>query len=373
MVTSSASQTTLILSVRLVASMLVFILLPKIASRMAKKDLCILLDVLRFITILLVIFCTNIYQIIIITIILSFCSGLNNAIRTSAYQELLKSKERLLFISKQQSIFVICSLFSPLIAAIIIKLLSIKVLFVIEALCFLFSASIFTLINNFRKETSTNKGYVGLKFLLKDYIQRNILIFRLFILTAMVTYQIISTYIITVNYKVIANIINLPIISNYSDILAYFSVVSSLALLIGNFVTAKAFKTDEINLAFTYGAILVCLGSYGWGIGEGTYLLIYYTLGTILIFVGLAFLRIALYTSGQELTPPEFFSEIIAASDLIARSYQALLGVSVLSLVPILTSSGVFLILGSSALASILVSRKINKKLKETQNHNFNL
>ena len=258
MVTNSASQTTLILSVRLLASMLVFILLPKIASRVAKKDLCILLDVLRFTTVLLVIFCTNIYQIFIITIILSFCSGLNGAIRSSAYQEILESNERVLFISKQQTIFVTCSLLSPFIAAIIIKLLSIKILFAIEALCFLFSAGIFTLITNWGKETSTSTGYSGLKFLLKDCIQRNILMFRLFILTSMVTYQIISTYIITENYKMIANIINLSIVSNYSDILAYFSVVSSLALLIGNIVTSKAFNSDKINLSFTYCAILVC-------------------------------------------------------------------------------------------------------------------
>ncbi|WP_051786583.1 MFS transporter [Endozoicomonas numazuensis] len=368
-ITSSASQTTLIISIRLLSSMLVFVFLPKLIGFLTNKVLCITLDVLRVITILSAILCTNIYQVVVITLILSFCSGLNSAIRGSAYQELLVSEERVQFISKQQSIFVIFSLLAPFIAAIIIKLLSIEILFGIEAICFFLSAVTLLFINDWGKKTSSNSSYKGVKFLFKDKTQRNILMFRLFILTTMVAYQILSTFIITNNYESVVSMIDLSFISNYSDILAYFSIVSSFALLVGNAVASKLFKIAQINQLFTYGAILVCSGTCIWGLGAGSYQLVYYTSGTVLIFIGLSLLRIALYTSGQELTPSEMFSEIIAASDLISRSYQALLGASLLSLVSLFTSSGLFLILSFSTLLSIFVSKSISKKLEEVRSH----
>ncbi|AUL97473.1 MFS transporter [Vibrio vulnificus] len=367
MLSNSASQTTFIISIRLLASLLVFVLLPKLNRKFNSKNLCIVLDVARSISILSIIFCTNIYQVIVITLILSFCSGFNSALRGSAYQKLLGSEERIKFISKQQSIFVTLGLTAPFVAAIIIKAFSIEVLFSIESACFLLSAIIFIFIDTWEdnKSSSTSSSYEGVRFLFKDKTQRNILTFRLFVLTTMVSYQVLSTYIITNEYKSILSAINLPFVSNYSDALAYFSFISSLALLIGNFISSNVFKIEKIKQSFTYGAGLVCSGSLIWGVSGGEYLVIYYTLGTTLIFIGLSFLRISLYTSGQELTPEKLFGEIIAASDVISRSYQSIIGVSVLSLIPVITSGSLFITLAFSSLISIPVSKKISDELRK--------
>ncbi|PHM48125.1 MFS transporter [Xenorhabdus miraniensis] len=370
-ITHSASCTSLLISIRLLGSLLVFFLTGYLMKYLNMKWICVFSDSIRAFIILLAIIVNDIYNIFIIAFFISFFSGLNIAVRSVAYQKFVGSDERIKFISKQQSLYSLLTLFSPFFAALLIKFVSLNQVFVVESICFLISTLTIFGVSEWRDEKDSknnNQRLIGLKYLLKEPVQRNILFFRISILTSMISYQIISTYIITMDYSKMTSFVDLSFMISYSDVLAFFSFISALSLLFGNFIAGRFFSLEKIRLSFFLGAFFVSLGCIFWSYPYHDFQLLYYSIGSFILFLGLSFLRISLYASGQELTPPEYLAEIIAASDVISRSYQSLLGVVIMSLIPIISVNFILCFLAFSAMGSLLITGKISQKVQEKHN-----
>ncbi|MDC9614616.1 hypothetical protein PSI19_12215 [Xenorhabdus khoisanae] len=142
-------------------------------------------------------------------------------------------------------------------------------------------------------------------------------------------------------------------------------LISALSLLIGNFIAGRFFSLEKIRFSFFLGAFLVSLGCIFWAYPYHDFQLLYYSIGSFILFIGLSFLRVSIYASGQELTPLEYLAEIIAASDVISRSYQSLLGVVIMSLIPIISVNFILCFLAFAAMASLLITGKISRKVQE--------
>ncbi|WP_228957263.1 hypothetical protein [Photorhabdus laumondii] len=120
------------------------------------------------------------------------------------------------------------------------------------------------------------------------------------------------------------------------------------------------FNISKLKKSFFLGSLLIAVGSILWAMPLSKSVLLFYTLGTMLIFIGLSFLRISLYTSGQELTPEKYFARIISSSDAISRSYQSAFGIIIIGLIPLLGSSILFLFFAMCSLSSVFIAKKIS-------------
>ncbi|NHB92364.1 MFS transporter [Photorhabdus cinerea] len=366
-ITKSEMDTSLMVSVRLIASILVFAVIGGLTARFNMRTICIYSDLFRAVIIFFAVFVNNIYLLFFISFLLSFLSGLNISIRSVAYQVFVSSEERVAFISKQQFYYGLFSISSPLIAGFLINITSIRFLFIIESICFLLSMILLFFIGDWGTKTEKKDiimKYGGLEYIIKNNTQRNILLFRISILTAMVSYQVISTYIITSSYTIIVSLFSGLYSFSFSDLVAYFSFVASVSMLFGSYLSGAYFNINKLKKSFFLGSFLITVGSILWAIPLSRISLLYYTLGTMLIFIGLSFLRISLYTSGQELTPEKYFAKIISSSDAISRSYQSAFGIIVIGLIPLLGSSILFIFFAMCSLSSVFVSKKISAEVE---------
>lgn len=371
MITQSPEKTSYIISLRLLSSLLVFLVTPNMLSILSMRMFSLITDLIRSISCLLVIFTWNIYLLLLFSIIVSFCTGINSALENAAFQRFVASEERISFISKQQFFYNAFGLSAPIVSAMLIKFFNIKLVFCLESILFLFSALIVYQLEGWNSESAPkSKGvFSGFTSIMQDKIQRNILWFRLCILTSMVAYQIVSTYILTSEYLKIIIWLDLVFLNSYSDVIALFSVISTVAILMGSVFSGKVFKMETIKNSFTIGTILLSAGCLFWVMPAGGVIVLGYMFGTLIIFMGLSLLRVSLYASGQELTDKDKFPEIIVTSDLISRTYQSLLGVVIVSVINFITPQGVFLLLSFSALASLLFSVSIYKPIMQTRDN----
>ncbi|MCC8423041.1 MFS transporter [Photorhabdus thracensis] len=366
-ITKSEIDTSLMVSVRLTASILVFVVIGGLTARFSMRAICISSDFFRAVTIFLAVFVNNIYLLFFISFLLSFFSGLNISIRSVAYQVFVSSEERVAFISKQQFYYGLLSISSPLIAGFLINMISIRSLFIIESMCFILSIIFLFFIVDWGtkiKEKDISMKYGGLEYIIKNNVQRNILLFRISILTAMVSYQVISTYIMTSNYTTIVSLFSGLYSFSFSDLVAYFSFLASVSMLLGSYLSGSYFNINKLKQSFFFGSILIAVGCIFWAMPLSRIVLLYYTLGTMLIFMGLSSLRISLYTSGQELTPEKYLARIISSSDAISRSYQSVFGIIVIWLIPLLGSSALFVFFAICSLSSVFVSKKISAEVE---------
>ncbi|CAQ82629.1 MULTISPECIES: MFS transporter [Photorhabdus] len=366
-ITRSEIDTSLMVSIRLTASILVFTLIGGLISRFNMRAICISSDFFRAVIIFLAVFVSNIYVLFFISFLLSFLSGLNISIRSVAYQVFVSSEERVAFISKQQFYYGLFSISSPLIAGFLINMTSIRFVFLIESICFLLSITFLFFIVDWGSRTEKKESamkYGGLEYIIKNNTQRNILLFRISILTAMVSYQVISTYIMTSNYTTIVSLFIKWYSFSFSDLIAYFSFVASISMLFGSYLSGAYFDINKLKKSFFLGSLLIAVGSMLWAMPLSRIVLLFYTLGTMLIFIGLSFLKISLYTSGQELTPEKYFARIISSSDAISRSYQSAFGIIIIWLIPLLGSSVLFVFFAMCSLSSVFVSKKISAEVE---------
>ncbi|KOY62776.1 hypothetical protein AM629_06760 [Photorhabdus heterorhabditis] len=362
-ITKSEIDTSLMVSLRLTASILVFVVIGGLTARLSMRAICISSDFFRAVTIFLAVFVNNMYLLFFISFLLSFFSGLNISIRSVAYQVFVSSEERVAFISKQQFYYGLLSISSPLIAGFLINMISIRSLFLIESMCFMLSIIFLFFISDWGtkiKEKDISMKYGGLEYIIKNNTQRNILLFRISILTAMVSYQVISTYIMTSHYATIVSLFSELYSFSFSDLIAYFSFLASVSMLFGSYFSSYYFNISKLKKSFFLGSLLIAVGSILWAMPLSKSVLLFYTLGTMLIFIGLSFLRISLYTSGQELTPEKYFARIISSSDAISRSYQSAFGIIIIGLIPLLGSSILFLFFAMCSLSSVFVAKKIS-------------
>jgi hypothetical protein len=258
LITGSAEKTTYIISVRLLSSVPVFFIMPRVLHHFSMKKFSISTDLLRATSCLIVITTWNIYFVAAFAVIISFCTGVNSALKTVGYQSFVSSDERMKFISGQQFSHNALSLLSPVASALIINYYDLKAVFVIECLCFLSSALICCRVNGWGTERRDGRKKLlsGFGYIFSDRIQKNILFFRLSILTSMIAYQILSTYILTSDYKTIVQILHINILKSYSDVVAIFSVVATLSLLVGSLLSGKLFRTETIGVSFVSGRFL---------------------------------------------------------------------------------------------------------------------
>lgn len=369
MITQSAEITSYIISLRLLSSVLVFLALPRFLNFLSMRYCSFSTDLLRSLTCITLIFTWNIYLVAISAIVISFSTGINSAIKNVACQKFITSDERVAFLSKQQFIYGFFTLSAPLTSALLIKLFSVHSVFIIEGLVFLASSLTVLTLENWDPTTkSIQKGNLsGFKFILKDKNQLNILFFRLSILTSMMAYQVLSTYILTSNYKDLLDYFDLKLLNSYSDIIALFNTIATISLLIGSLITGKYFSIHNIKKSFLAGSILVSIGCILWATTSNENRMLFYIPGTFFIFIGLSLLRISLYTTGQELTDENHFSEIIVTSDLISRSYQSFISFFIVTIVTITSPSIIFFMVALSALFSMYFSTMICRKLSDRE------
>ncbi|WP_238397924.1 MULTISPECIES: hypothetical protein [Photorhabdus] len=76
-ITKSEIDTSLMVSLRLTASILVFVVIGGLTARFSMRAICISSDFFRAVTIFLAVFVNNIYLLFFISFLLSFFSGLN--------------------------------------------------------------------------------------------------------------------------------------------------------------------------------------------------------------------------------------------------------------------------------------------------------
>lgn len=368
MITGSPEQTSYIIALRLLASMLVFFILPKMLKIISMRKFSFLTDLVRALSCLLVIATWNIYVLVLFAIIISFCTGVNSALKNVAFQKFVASEERVVFISKQQFVYHCLSLSAPLLATLIIKISVVQVVFIVESLLLFISALIVWRLSDWDPDVDVaGKGlFSGFGFIFQNIIQRNILFFRLSILTSMIAYQVISTYILTRDYRHIIKSVNINFITSYSDVLALFSIVATASLLLASLLAGKIFKLETLGKSFITGSLLISAGCILWAVAVPGFEVMSYIPGTFMIFMGLSLLRISLYASGQQLTDKARFSEIIATSDMLARSYQSLLGFAIVSIISVITPGGAFLICSLASLGSVFFSRVISREISSS-------
>ncbi|WP_146111029.1 MFS transporter [Photorhabdus hindustanensis] len=267
-ITKSEIDTSLMVSVRLMASILVFVVIGGLTARFNMRAICISSDLFRAVTIFLAVFVNNIYLLFFISFLLSFFSGLNISIRSAAYQVFVSSEERVAFISKQQFYYGLLSISSPLIAGFLINMMSIRSLFLIESMCFILSIIFLFFISDWGtkiKEKDISMKYGGLEYIIKNNTQRNILLFRISILTAMVSYQVISTYIMTSNYTTIVSLFSGLYSFSFSDLVAYFSFLASISMLFGSYLSGCYFNISKLKKIFLSWLSFDCCWIYFLG------------------------------------------------------------------------------------------------------------
>ena len=365
MMTKSPEKTAYIISLRLISSMLVFFLIPHLLRILSMRVLSILTDFARSVTCLTIVFTWNIYVLAISSTLIALCAGLNTTLKNVAFQKVVDSDERVSFVSKQQFYYNFFGLMAPIISSLAIGIFGVKFIFYVESFLFLISAYVVSSLGEWTPENQYQKKSIfsGLTYIFNNKVQKNILFFRLSIITSMVAYEIISTYILTDNYKELISHINISYISSYSAVVALFSSMSTFSLLVGSLIAGKLFKIESINKSFILGAILISSGCLIWSVPLTHSLVLSYLSGTFIIYLGLSLLKISLYSSGQELTEKSKFSEIIATSDMLSRSYQSLLGFVIVFGIDHFTAKKCFLFLAFAALGSLFFSSSIYKPL----------
>jgi len=365
MITKSPEKTAYIISLRLISSMLVFFLIPHLLRILSMRVLSILTDFARSVTCLTIVFTWNIYVLAISSTLITLCAGLNTTLKNVAFQKFVDSNERVTFVSKQQFYYNFFGLMAPIISSLAIGIFGIKFIFYVESFLFLMSTYVVSSLEEWTPENPSQKKSIfsGFTYIFNDKVQKNILFFRLSIITSMVAYEIISTYILTDNYKELINHINITYVSSYSAVVALFSSMSTFSLLVGSLIAGKIFKIESINKSFILGAVLISVGCLIWSVPLTKFLVLSYLSGTFIIYLGLSLLKISLYSSGQELTDKGKFTEIIATSDMLSRSYQSLLGFVIVAGIDHFTAEKCFLFLAFAALGSLFFSSSIYKPL----------
>ena len=190
-----------------------------------------------------------------------------------------------------------------------------------EAVLFIFCVGMMVQMPDWQGSRETRTP-VKLTHILIDKIQWNVLAFRLMIVTVLTGYQIAMIHVLSEDswsYMLGHEI-------QFSDRMSYFSLIAALAVLAGARLTSKTVRIETLKTAFLTGATLVGTGCLIWAFNASLWLLL--TLGTVLIFTGLAPLRIALQAAGIELTEEHKLPYVISASDMLTRTHQSLVGLA---------------------------------------------
>ncbi len=346
-ITESADETGVLIAVRLTSSLLVFLLMKPLTVHLPLRTVSLAADTLRVFVMPIAILATSIEQLYMVAFALSFLFGVNVSVRSSAYKQFVPSDDRVAFLSKQQSIYAMSTVMSPLAAGALIRLFDPVAVFYMEAVLFIFCVGMMVQMPDWQGSRETRTP-VKLTHILIDKIQWNVLAFRLMIVTVLTGYQIAMIHVLSEDswsYMLGHEI-------QFSDRMSYFSLIAALAVLAGARLTSKTVRIETLKTAFLTGATLVGTGCLIWAFNASLWLLL--TLGTVLIFTGLAPLRIALQAAGIELTEEHKLPYVISASDMLTRTHQSLVG---LAFAPVLFMAGapsVFVLLAGFCVVSAI-------------------
>lgn len=329
-----------------------------------RKQFLMLLDLARALLLLSCSMIESVYILYVFIFSLSLLSAMYYPLRQAGYQLLIPSEDRVNFISRQQMIIHMVSIGAPIASAWVIAAYTINAAFYIDAASFIVAGIILYFTPSWVSPLPVDKPLPfwrrtlsGFSQISQSAIQKNILHFRLVLLSVLSSYQVIYLFMITKSYEN-ANI-TLPF--DFSQLLAYFSTISALGLVLGSYFSSKIFSINNLGRGFVFGIICISFGCFFWSLNMSNFeiMLMTCSVGTFAIFFGVALLRVSLYTAGQEITPAENFVQIVSASDTIARAWQYLCGASVLLILNMASSHSIFKILMGVVLLSIILANRI--------------
>lgn len=346
----------------LIGSLLTSIWLDSFSN---KKFLLIILDILRALLLAFCFIIKNIQILYLIIFSLSLISSIYQPIKLSAYQIFIHSNERVKAISTQQTLLQMTSILSPIIAVTLIALTNIYMAFYVDAGTFLMAALCIYFIPSWRTQFLSTDGTIlrritsGFSLIISNSIQRNILYFRLVILSTLALYDLAYVYQITTFANHDTNFLN------YENLIGLFSMLGSIGITLGAVISYNIFTIKKINQMFHYGVFCTFLGCLIWASSplSGVYLLLIYSMGTLFIFIGISFLRISLTTSGQELTDKKNFVKIVSSADALARMWQYGTGIIYVTIINMIGIQKLLFGFSLFSLGSICFSNKISKDL----------
>lgn len=314
------------------------ILVPGINAQFTnKKSLLIAIDLVRALSILLLIFAKGPAYFYFVTFFNSLLNGLYQPVKQLGVQQFVPSSKRVSFISLLQTANSTIFLAVPALCGLALNYIQPNFFFILDALSFLLSAAL--LLNLPRLGESVdraeanlvqNQFYLffqrvmnGYKIIFHNEGQTHLLIFRLFLLFVLSTYDVVRVSVLT-TFANQVSAYHLPSFVSFSFSLGAISTVASISSILTSLYCGKRFNLSNIKSAFYIGTFLLMLGLMCWAIPNSlNWCWLSYIAGSAIIAAGLSFARVGVHTVGLEITNKDVFVEVTSTADAISRLWQS--------------------------------------------------
>lgn len=349
-----------------------------------KKKLLIQIDLIRAFSIIGLIFIKEIWPIYFVTFLNSFLNGLYYPVKQSAIQNIIHSDQRISFISLTQTANNTILLIVPTFCGFALNYIRPGYFFFFDGLSFIISAYLLAKLpswdqpiiknNDFSKENQfkifMNRVLRGYSIIFRTKTQSSLLLFRLFLLFSLSSYDVIKMAVLTNFFNHISDY-HLPPFITFSFALGLISTVGSSVSIIASLYCGRHYTYKNIQMPFYIGSLLLGLGILCWSAPMTfKFCWVIYLVGTGLLYVGLSFARVAVHSVGLEITDKDIYIEVTSSSDAISRLWQSGVSSFMVAILSIFTLPAIAVvsgIVGGMAIypARILLNALLHREMNE--------
>lgn len=315
----------------------------------SKKALVIWIDILSALLIFILVFTNKTWVIYTVAFLKAFLNGFYHPTKQSGVQATVPKENRVSFISITQSATNLAYVIVPSVAGFVLSYIIPEIFFIIDGITFLMAASLLSKIPEWgTKETVNQKEIMreaflekllkGYKIIFTNPAQRNLLYFRLILLFALSSYDVVVASVLT-NFAKQLDYYNLPQFINFSFLLGIVSSVGAGAIILSSLYMKNRYSSDNLKIPFLRGVQFLAIGFLLWAIPVSlSFSWIFYLIGSAVLSAGLGFARVGVHTAGLELTKEEVYVEVVSSADALSRLWQGTISsvmVGMISLFPI--------------------------------------
>lgn len=340
------------------------------------------LDLIRAGLITSALFSPNIYVLFVICVPIFVAEAIAGALSASVLQNLCTSDNRVQLNGRFQYVSFGFDMAGRAAAALLILFIPLKVLFVLDGMTFLASAAVLLFMSKLFIPSVSSKPLQIYAFVLKDPVQRNIVLLRLAGLTTLSIFSLFAAYRITelANGLQLAGLLS-PLADLgqqqiFSLLNGIFTICISAATVLGARFIGQNVNPQNLPSYSLAGLGLLIISM--WTLA-GSFISLtgfaLYCLGGAACSLGTVILRLNILTTGQYLTPHTILAQVIATSDSFARLWQnGVTGIALLvsaTLNPVVVIASAAILTAAGAFPSLQLGRQLLAQLNSEKGTNY--